>query len=237
VSTLAATIAAATHRLAAAGIDSPRLDARLLIGHVLGLDQTAIIVAPDRPVTPPEQRRIARAIARRAARLPVSRIIGKREFWSLEFRVTPATLDPRPDSETLVESVLATLPDRARPRQILDLGTGTGCLLLALLHELEGARGLGIDIAPGAVRTARRNAASLGLAERARFAVGDWEAALGRRFDLVVSNPPYLAEPELAGLEPDRFRRPRRRGRQRRRRRAGRAEQDRSLPAAAGCRA
>jgi release factor glutamine methyltransferase len=189
--------------LAAAGIASARLDARLLVAHVLGLDQAQIVAGRERAVSASERRRIARAIARRARREPVSRILGRREFWSLPFRVSPATLDPRPDSETLVEAVLRNLADRMRDYEILDLGTGTGCLLLALLSELPQARGLGVDISRAALSTARANARALGLGARARFAPGDWAQGLARRFDLVVTNPPYIATREMAELEPE----------------------------------
>jgi release factor glutamine methyltransferase len=162
-----------------------------------------MIAAPGRPIAPADRRRIARALRRRAAREPVSRILGRREFWSLDFRVTPATLDPRPDSETLVQAVLDRVGPEDRALDILDLGTGSGCLLLALLHELAASRGLGLDISPGAVRTARVNARTLGLGARARFAEGDFAVAPRGRFDVVVSNPPYLAEGEIAMLEPE----------------------------------
>ena len=200
---LAAVIDTAAARLAAAGVPSPRLDARLLVAHALGLDHTRLVAAPARALSAAERRRIARLVARRARREPVSRILGVREFWSLSFRVSPATLDPRPDSETLVETVLAHCRDRMLDREILDLGTGGGCLLLALLSELPAARGLGIDIVPEALRTARANARDLGLAGRARFARGDWADGVRRRFDLVVANPPYVAAGDMATLEPE----------------------------------
>lgn len=200
---LSAIVDRAAAELAAAGVASPRLDARLLVAGVLGLDQTALITGETRAVSASERRRIARAIARRVRREPVSRILGSREFWSLPFRLSPATLDPRPDSETLVETVLRHLPDRMRDYEILDLGTGTGCLLLALLSELPQARGLGIDISRAALSTARANARALGLAARARFAPGDWAQDLTRHFDLVVTNPPYIATGEMAELAPE----------------------------------
>ncbi len=124
----------------------------------------------------------------------------RREFWSLPFRVTPATLDPRPDSEAVVAAALAAVGDRQRARRILDLGTGTGCLLLALLSELPGARGLGVDIAPAALTVARANAAALGLKPRARFRRGVWADGLGGRYDVIVSNPPYIPSGALAAL-------------------------------------
>src|SRR5690606_22717337 len=133
---------------------------------------------------------------------PVSRIIGRKEFWGLAFKVTPDTLDPRPDTETLVEAALGWARAQARPLSILDLGTGTGCILIALLRELPAARGLGVDISEAALAVSRENAASHGVAGRAEFRQGNWFAALnpGESFDLVVSNPPYIAESALESL-------------------------------------
>ena len=136
------------------------------------------------------------------AREPLSRIVGRREFWGLEFLLSADTLDPRPDSETVVEAVLARLPDRDRSYRFLDLGTGTGCLLLALLSEYPVASGVGIDIAPGAAATARDNATRLGIGARAHFIAGNWAAALTGRFDAVVANPPYIERAAIAALPP-----------------------------------
>ncbi len=134
------------------------------------------------------------------AREPLSRILGTREFWGLEFSLSADAFDPRPETETVVEAVLALMSDRNRPYRLLDLGTGSGCLLLALLSELPAATGIGVDIAPGAVASARANAAALGLAGRARFAVGDWGGAVGGNFDVIVANPPYVATAAIAAL-------------------------------------
>lgn len=142
-------------------------------------------------------------VRRREAREPVARILGRRGFWTLDLQVTPDTLDPRPDSETVVEAVLARTPDRSAPLRILDLGTGSGCLLLALLSELPKASGLGIDRSPGAAAAARANARRNGLDARARFAVGDWTSALAGPFDIVVSNPPYIERGAIPGLMPE----------------------------------
>ena len=144
-----------------------------------------------------------RLIARRAAHEPLAYILGWREFWSLPFRVSPATLIPRPETETVVEAALALLPRPASPRRILDLGTGTGCLLLAFLHERPGAFGIGVDRSESAAHLARRNARDLGLAARSAFLCGDWAGAIGGRFDLVMSNPPYVATADLAALMPE----------------------------------
>jgi release factor glutamine methyltransferase len=137
------------------------------------------------------------------AREPLSWIVGKREFWGLEFVLSAETLDPRPDSESVVEAVLARLPDRSRTYRFLDLGTGTGCLLLALLSEFPRASGVGIDVAAGAASTARRNAEFLGFADRAHFAVGDWAGAIAGEFDAVVANPPYIPTRAIPELSPE----------------------------------
>lgn len=187
--------------LGAAGLDDPRREARLILAHALGVESATIIGWPERPVTDPAAYRAL--IARRAAREPLSHLTGRREFWSLEFEVGPATLDPRPDSETLVEAALDMLADRAAPLALLDFGAGTGCLLLALLSELPAATGLGVDISESALAIARRNARRLGLDGRARFAVGSWGAGIGGHFNLIVSNPPYIASGEIDGLQPE----------------------------------
>jgi release factor glutamine methyltransferase len=139
--------------------------------------------------------------ARRLAGVPVWRILGEREFWGLPFSLSPATLEPRPDSETLVEAALTALAGRREEElSLLDLGTGTGCLLLALISELPKARGLGIDLSGEACTTAAGNAARNGLGGRATFRQGDWTQGLAGRFDLIVSNPPYIPSGEIAGL-------------------------------------
>lgn len=191
-------VAEGARRLTAAGIPEPRREARLILAHVLGVEPVAVAGYPERSVAAISE--YEALIARRAEREPLSHLTGHREFWSLEFEVSPATLDPRPDSETLVETALAALRDREAAPSILDFGTGTGCLLLALLSELPQATGLGIDIDPAAVAVARRNAARLGLADRAGFVVGNWGRALDGRFDLVVANPPYIPAADIAGL-------------------------------------
>ncbi|MBV9757810.1 MAG: HemK family protein methyltransferase, partial [Alphaproteobacteria bacterium] len=175
----------AAARLAAAGVENPRLEARLLLAQALGVDQERLLrergAAVDAGGVPP-------LLERRAAGEPLAYILGRREFWGLAFAVAPAALVPRPDSETLIEAALAALPDRARVGAVLDLGTGSGCLLLALLSELPNATGIGVEIAAGAAATARRNARALGLADRARFVVGDWGTAMAGRFDAIVAN-------------------------------------------------
>lgn len=192
-------LAAAARRLTEAGIPDARRESRSILAHALGIEPVAVLGYPERPVG--DTSRFEELIERRAAREPLSHLTGHREFWSLDFAVTPDTLDPRPDSETVVEAALKRFTGRAAPASILDLGAGTGCLLLALLHELPDAAGVGVDILPAAVEVARGNAEKLGLGGRARFFVGDWGAALAGPFDLIVANPPYIPTGEIAGLQ------------------------------------
>lgn len=194
-------VAEGAQRLAAAGVPEPRREARLLLAYALGIEPVAVTGYPERPVA--DGGAYEQLVARRANREPLSHLTGRREFWSLDFEVTPATLDPRPDSETVVETALAAFPDPGARLDILDFGTGTGCLLLAILHERPAATGLGVDIESDAVAVARRNADRLGLADRARFAAGEWGAGLDGPFDLIVSNPPYIAEADIDGLQPE----------------------------------
>lgn len=193
----------AGRRLAAAAVDSPRLDARILLAAAMATAADRLVGKPDGVVPIAAARRFAGYLERRLAREPVSRILGRREFWSLPFRIGPATLDPRPDSEAIVAAALARLPRRDAPTRILDLGCGSGCLLLALLSELPCAQGLGVDLAPAAVAVATRNATELGLDQRARFRVADWDRGIEGRFDVVLSNPPYIARPALVTLAPE----------------------------------
>lgn len=186
-------------RLAEAGIEDARREARLILAHALGIDPVTVLGYPERPVG--DAAAYEALIGRRAAREPLSHLTGRREFWSLEFEVTPATLDPRADSETLVEAALEAVADRDAPLRLLDFGTGTGCLLLALLSELPNATGLGIDIDLAALEVAGRNAARLGLAERVSFRQGDWGDSLDGPFDVIVSNPPYIPAGDIAGLQ------------------------------------
>jgi release factor glutamine methyltransferase len=186
--------------LRAAGIDNPRLEARLLLAHALGIPRATLIRDPHAAADAPGYDAL---LARRAAHEPLAHILGHREFWSLCFAVSPATLIPRPESETLIEAALAAFADRPPPRRILDLGTGTGCLLLASLHEFPQAFGVGVDRSPAAARLAAANAAALGLARRAAFLCGDWAAALGARFGLILCNPPYVPTSHIGGLMPE----------------------------------
>jgi release factor glutamine methyltransferase len=189
--------------LAQAGFDEPWRRARRFVGAALELSATEVFAHPERVLNPAHQRRLAAMLPRVLAHEPLSRILGTREFWRLEFALSADTLDPRPESETVVEAVLRRLTDRAAPYRFLDLGTGTGCLLLALLSEFPRASGVGIDIAPGAVRTARRNAERLGLGARAGFVVGNWTQAASGRFNAIVANPPYVPSAAIADLPPE----------------------------------
>jgi len=190
-------------RFRAAGLATADLDARLLVAAALGLAPVGLVLEPDRPVAAAAAERAASFAARRLAGEPVGRILGEREFWSLAFRLGPDVLEPRPDTETVVEAALATVPDRRAALRIADLGTGSGALLVALLAELPNAVGVGVDLALGAARAARDNAAANGVGGRALVIRGDFAAALAPGFDLVVSNPPYIASDLIAGLAPE----------------------------------
>lgn len=189
-----------TDGLRAAGVASARLDARLLVAHVLGVSATTVFSHPERPVSAEEEARLQQAAARRLRREPMSHILGSREFWSLPFKVTPDTLDPRADSETVVEAALSAIPDRQASLRLLDLGTGTGCLLLAILSELPHATGVGIDVSPAALVVARENARALGLDHRAGFVLGHWGQGIDQSFDVIVANPPYIPEGDIDSL-------------------------------------
>lgn len=191
-----------TARFKAASIDAAELDARTLIGAALGLDLTGLIGAAARGLSEAEAERLEDFARRRLAGEPVARIIGTKHFWGMAFKLSADTLVPRADSETVVELALELL-DAARvndPLRILDLATGSGAILLALLSELPQAFGVGTDINTGALSTARDNARTLGLARRAAFVACDYAAALDGPFDLIVSNPPYVRSSDIAGL-------------------------------------
>ena len=200
------TVKTARRRLAArfksGAIDSPELDARILVGAALGLDLTGMIAAATRPVTAAEAARLEDFAGRRLKGEPIARILGSREFWGLPLQLSAATLVPRPDTETVVSLALQMLragPGADRPR-IADLGTGSGAILLALLSELPDAMGVGTDISAAALRTASANARNLGLAGRAAFVACDYLSALSGSFDLIVSNPPYIRSAEINDL-------------------------------------
>lgn len=189
-------------RLKEAGIENAALDARVLVQAACNASDIEMIREPGVMLTADEESLLADYEARRLAHEPVSRILGRREFWGLDFEVTAATLDPRPDSETLIDAALDLLRGVEAPR-ILDIGTGTGCLLIALLREREDAQGVGVDLSSEALSVAERNAERLGVSSRARFVEGVWSAGLPGPFDLVISNPPYIERDVLATLAPE----------------------------------
>ncbi len=205
-STRAEAMAALRVAFREAGLDSPVLAARALVAGLLGLDATELAIRPETPIGPDGAERLREAVRRRITREPVARILGQREFWGLAFALSPATLEPRPDTETLVSAVLDRLDRDGRikdPLRLVDLGTGTGCILVALLSELPDATGLGLDRSAMATAAALANAIANGVGDRAWFAVSDWAAATAGPFDVVVSNPPYIASPAIARLMPE----------------------------------
>ncbi len=201
--TVGAALCHAGRQLRAAGFEAPRLEARLLLAHALGCRTVDLLRDPHTPVPAEAARRFADLLRRRLDHVPAAHLLGCQEFWSLSFVVSPATLVPRADSETLIEAALALFPDPRAVRRVLDLGTGTGCLLLAALAEFPQATGLGVDLVPEAAALARGNARRQGQADRAAFVVADWAAALAGRFDLVLGNPPYVESAAIGGLMPE----------------------------------
>jgi release factor glutamine methyltransferase len=194
-----AALARATATLAAAGVHEPARDARRLMAAALGIAPERVTLAAGDPLAPAAAAAFARMVDERSRFRPVAQIVGRRLFWGRDFAVTGAVLDPRPETETLVAAALAG----PEPATVLDLGTGSGAILLTLLAEWPAARGLGTDIDAAALAVAAGNAARLGMADRARFARADWTDGIGERFDLVVSNPPYLAAAEIPALAAD----------------------------------
>jgi release factor glutamine methyltransferase len=188
------------------GIDSPQADARILAAHALGLTRMQFASQADRDLEPREIDAMSARAARRLNREPVSRILGSREFWGLRFTIDPSVLDPRPDTETLVETALdwiATRHLRHEKLRVLDIGTGSGALIVALLSELPAAFGVATDVSLAALSLARANARRLGIADRCCFVACDYASALGGPFDLVVSNPPYISSGDISSLEPE----------------------------------
>lgn len=191
--------------LVESGVDAEQAhdDSRALLRAATGLSRLQLAMAPQAPLTDAEADRLSRLAARRAAREPVSRILGERGFWTLDLAVAPNVLDPRPDTEALVETVLALTPKRDAPLAILDLGAGSGAIACALLSELPEARAIAVDISPHACAATRDNLARCGLAARAGVLRGRWAEALAGKFDIVVSNPPYVRADDIAGLDPE----------------------------------
>jgi release factor glutamine methyltransferase len=182
------TLRDAARLLTAAGVANPRREARLLQEHAQRQARSLLFES---------------FISRRAAREPLAYIVGRKEFWSLEFEVGPGVLIPRPETETFIEQALACFPDRMAPLEVLDLGTGNGCLLIAFLKEFPNARGLGIDISEKALAYAKRNVARHGLDGRCEIRRGDWAEAVAGSYDVVLANPPYVRTADLGGLEPE----------------------------------
>jgi release factor glutamine methyltransferase len=202
-STLVSAWTAAKERLQAAGVDGPVIDARLLVEAAADASRLDIISDPHRALTGEQAARLEDFLARRERREPISHILGRKGFWKVMLRVTPDVLTPRPDTETILDVVLPLFPENRR-FTVLDLGIGSGALLLAILAERPAARGLGVDLTEEALAVARENASSLGLTARVALLRSDWTAILGdESFDLVVSNPPYIATGEIASLAPE----------------------------------
>ncbi|MDB5428954.1 MAG: protein-(glutamine-N5) methyltransferase, release factor-specific [Caulobacter sp.] len=194
---------AARERLDAAGIDQPVIDARLMLEVAADATRTDIITDPHRLLTPQQAATLDDYLTRRAAREPVSHILGRKGFWKIMLSVNSHVLTPRPDTETLVEMALRSFPE-PMAFNVLDLGVGSGAILLSILAERPAAKGLGIDVSEDALAVARENAANLDLAGRCALLRGDWTNGLGdATFDLVVSNPPYIATAEIETLEPE----------------------------------
>jgi release factor glutamine methyltransferase len=201
--TLGDAVRAAQRALSATGVEDAGREARLLVAAAAGVDTAQIIARPEQQLSGDTQAKLQAMLARRCAREPLSRILGEREFYGRRYALSSATLDPRPDSETLIEAALdiaAREGWRERPIRILDIGTGTGCLLLTLLAELPLATGLGTDISAAALQTAALNAASLDVASRATFTLADMLDGIDGPFDLIISNPPYIARGDIASL-------------------------------------
>ena len=195
--------ACAAKTLRRSGIDTAALDARALLKAATGLSFESLIVNGREPIGPQSERRFQDYVERRLAGEPVYRIRGTREFYGRDFRIDPHTLDPRPDTETLIAAVLDLVGRESLSGQalhLLDLGTGSGCILVTLLAELPEATGVGVDRCPGALRVAHDNALALGVGDRARFVAANWFEGLAGRYNIVVSNPPYIASAEIEGL-------------------------------------
>lgn len=197
---LARVLAQAAARLKAAGSDTPVLDARLLLQAAAGISREELILGPDRPLTPERLATYESHIARRERSEPVSRILGQREFYGRVFTVTPDTLDPRPDTETLIDAALAVMPRGAR---LLDLGTGTGAIAVTLLAERPDATGTATDLSAAALAVARENAARHGVEQRLTLLQGSWFGPVSGSFDIILSNPPYIPAGDIAGLGAD----------------------------------
>jgi release factor glutamine methyltransferase len=203
LSTVAALLHEASAALAAAGVDRPRAEARLFLEAATSTSRTRLLAHPEQPVENGDTERFRGWIARRATREPAAYIRGRVEFWSLTFRVGPGVLVPRADSETMIEAIIRAFPDRAAPLRVLDLGVGSGCLLLSVLHHFVNASGLGVDSSEQALAHARANAEALGLDARADLRLLDWRDGVPGTFDIVLANPPYIPSTEIDTLAPE----------------------------------
>ena len=183
------------------GIENPRFEARILLAHVLGIKPLDLISDPYRNCSRKQMQQFESLVNQRARRVPISHLLGRREFWSLNFRVTRDVLDPRPDSETIVAEALKRFPTKKDPLSILDIGVGSGCLLLSVLHERPQASGLGTDVSQAAIDISTLNASRLGLANRAEFECTSWVTGIKTKFDLILCNPPYIATSKIELLE------------------------------------
>ncbi|NJO37643.1 MAG: peptide chain release factor N(5)-glutamine methyltransferase, partial [Rhizobiales bacterium] len=206
--TIREAIERAANRLKGAGVENARQDAWLLLAHVRGEDRLTLLAHATDDLGDGDRKSFQQLVARRQAREPLAQIVGKKEFWSLDFLVTTDVLCPRADSETVIDAVLADLSRRCEtrrwPGRMLDLGTGSGCLLLALLSECQAARGIGVDVSMAALSVARTNGERLGLQDRARWLCADWGTALAAEsVDLIVANPPYIADADAGSLAPE----------------------------------
>lgn len=193
----------AMRELSAAGIESPEREARLLVSYAIRCEALELITKAKTPLTAEEEKTFQNWLARRAKREPLARIHGMREFWGLPFGMNEETLEPRPDTETLVEAVLKQYLDNSAALRMLDLGTGTGCILLSLLHEYPNALGVGVDISKRALEAATQNAIQLDLKSRSAFLQSQWFEHVDGAFDVIVSNPPYITDAEMDDLQPE----------------------------------
>ena len=193
----------AKEKLLEAQVENPILDARLLLGFALGTPQERFYGSEDKILTKPEADNYTKIIARRCKREPVSRILGTRGFWNLTLKINLSSLDPRPDSEILTESILKTFPDKAANLKFIDFGTGTGCLLLSALNEFPNSSGVGVDISKECIKLARENAALNGLSRRALFIESDWGREVTDKFDIIIANPPYIQSDAISSLDPE----------------------------------
>jgi release factor glutamine methyltransferase len=201
VSDLRALLGAAALRLSIAGVDSPRLDARLLLAHAMKTRPDTLVGSVDVP--PDVLADFEAMLARRSLREPLAYITGTKEFWSLEFDVGPGVLIPRPETETLIDAMLERFPDKSAPLDVLDLGTGSGCLMIAALSEYPNARAVGVDASEGALGWARRNVEKLGMKERCQLDLANWAQVPAASADVILSNPPYIQAGDIPTLAPE----------------------------------